>query len=84
MKFSKILLTVIGATAMMNLAAFAGDQTLVQVPNGHGQVTVLYRPGTPTVAVFAGKGVGASSSSAQQLVSKDNGHGQATTLFRAQ
>ena len=42
---------------------------LVQVPNGHGQVTMLYRSSTPTIAVFSGSGFGTSSSGNQQTVS---------------
>lgn len=84
MKLTKTLLTIIGAVAVMNIAAFAGDLTPVQIPNGHGQVTVLYRSSEPTIALYTGRGVGASSASSGELrtVSKDNGHGQSVIMNR--
>lgn len=83
MKSTKTLLVAIVAGAVMNIAAFAGDLTLVQVPNGHGQVNLLYRSSEPTIAVFTGRGVGVASSGGNlQAVSKDNGHGQSTILYR--
>lgn len=85
MKSTKILLTTIGAAAVMNIAAFAGDLTVVLVPNGHGQVTPLYRSSEPTLAVFTGRGVGQAGTSSRgemQTVSKDNGHGQSIILYR--
>lgn len=82
----KLILATIGAAAVLNLAAFAGDLVPVQVPNGHGQIAVLYRSSEPTIAVFAGNGAVGSAASSKQLkvVSKDNGHGQTTTLYRAE
>lgn len=82
MKITKILLATIVAGAVMNIAAIAGDLTLVSVPNGHGQVSYLYRSSAPTIAVFTGSGVGASSGGTLKAVSKDNGHGQSTILYR--
>jgi len=82
MKITKILLTIIGAAALMNIAALADDLTAVQIPNGHGQVTVLYRSSEPTIALFTGRGAGTSSSGEFQTVSRENGHGQSVIMRR--
>jgi hypothetical protein len=83
MKFTKFLFTAIGAAVVTNVAAFADGQMLVQIPNGHGQSTALYRSTEPTVALFTGRGVGTASSTGQlKTESKDNGHGQAITMNR--
>lgn len=83
MKTTKIILTAIGVAAFLNIAAFAGDLVPVQIPNGHGQIAVLYRSSEPTIAVFTGRGAGAAASGSElKAVSKDNGHGQAVVLYR--
>jgi hypothetical protein len=81
----KLLVTILGATALMNLAAFADNLTPVQVANGHGQIVVLYRTSAPSIAVSAGNsGIGSASATTLKAASKDNGHGQAVTLYRAE
>lgn len=79
----KLILATLGATAVLNLAVFAGDLVPVQVPNGHGQIAVLYRSSEPTVALFTGNST-AQAGKKLKAVSKDNGHGQTTTLYRAE
>ena len=84
MKSTKILLAALVAGAALNIAAFADGLNLVQIPNGHGQTTALYRNDQPTIALFTGRGVGqaGTSSVAVQTVSKDNGHGQSVLVYR--
>lgn len=85
MKITKILLTAAGAVAVMNLAAFAGDLTPVQISNGHGQSITLYRNSEPTIAVFTGRSVSSCAASSRgelQAVSRDNGHGQSIVMNR--
>lgn len=84
MKSTKILLTAIGAAAVMNLAAFAGDLKVELVSNGHGQVIPVYRSDESTIALFTGeRGTGKTVvASSPALVSKDNGHGQSIPMYR--
>ena len=87
MKSTKVILTVLGAAAAMNIAALAEDLKLETLQNSHGQVTMQYRSTEPTIALFAGnRGVGQTTTSSNgelKLESKDNGHGQAILMYRA-
>ena len=86
MKTIKMILTGIGAAAVLNIAAMAGDLVPVQISNGHGQIVVLYRATDTSVALYTGgRGVGTSAAKGElKATSKDNGHGQAVTLYRAE
>ena len=86
-KTTKTLLTLLGAAAVMNMAAFAGDLKLELVSNGHGQITPMYRSSESTVAIYTGgRGVGNAATSSNgdlKALSKDNGHGQIITQYWA-
>lgn len=84
MKSTKILLTILGTTAVLGAAAFADELKVELVPNGHGQLTQMYRSSEPTIALFTGeRGAGQTAvPTSPELVSRDNGHGQSIPMYR--
>jgi len=92
MKTTKILTIAVAAFAAMNLAALAealvctGQQVYLSNA-GHGQITTLAVPSSPTIAVFTDNGgLGQSGMSQRTGVLRqevrDNLHGQPIVMTR--
>ena len=94
MKKSKILFAVLGAAAM-SIQTFADDAEITLVPNGHGQLTPMYRCSQVNLALYEGgntvgsggvvtiQSMASDSNSAPtaRMINRDSGHGQQIPLF---
>jgi len=86
-KNMKLTLATIGATALLSIAAFAGELVPVQVNNGHGQFVTLNRSSETTIALSSnGRGAGKCNACSKELkaISRADGHGGATIMHRAE